>query len=352
MCLRRAVGGEVRPKIAAAAVRERARRHRERERTCHTIPNRQYVDGPVDERDSSTRVRSSIVLGNMRSRGAGCACGALSGERCVRRSRRRLCARGPGGTVNGSAHVIPSQTDNMWTVPLMRGTAQPGSGRPQELARRRARGPLPRRYVVDARLSSGWCERRPRPRVDTAAEQSWVAATAAARRLGKYAFEGGGVCLRRAVGGEVRPKIAAAAVRERARRHRERERTCHTIPNRQYVDGPVDERDSSTRVRSSDSRTCVGLGSGRPVHLGLPEAEASSSRSRSRGVGRPRVPPRTRGASGSGHRVPVAPALCSWTDAGLPGAWAVPFAHAAVQDPAGSDAPSPMTGTPMLPRSG
>jgi len=60
-------------------------------------------------------------------------------------------------------------------------------------------------------------------------------------------------------------------------------------------------------MQPSDSRTCVGLGFGRPVHLGLPEAEASSLRSRSRGVGRPRVPPRTRGASGSGHRVPVAP---------------------------------------------
>jgi hypothetical protein len=41
---------------------------------------------------------------------------------------------------------------------------------------------------------------------------------------------------------------------------------------------------------------------------------------------------------------------CSWTDVGLPGYWAVLFALAAVRDPAGSDASSPMTVAPMLPK--
>jgi hypothetical protein len=63
-------------------------------------------------------------------------------------------------------------------------------------------------------------------------------------------------------------------------------------------------------MQPSDSLVCVGLGSGRPVHLGLPRgggfffAEPSKG-----GVGRPRVPPRTRGASGVGHRIPVAPVV-------------------------------------------
>jgi hypothetical protein len=93
-------------------------------------------------------------------------------------------------------------------------------------------------------------------------------------------------------------------------------------------------------MQPSDSLVCVGLVYGCPLHFGLPRgggffcAEPPEG-----GVGRPRVPPRTRGASGSGHRVPVAPVMARRTDVGLPGFWVVPFTLAAVEHPARPAAP-------------